>query len=97
MSGITSGITSGIRLYVFHPKCPHCERFGNVLEKSGLNVQALDVTVNAPPQGVNAVPAIVLATGQVLTGTAAFEYIDKNHRADPEGMFGDDGHSLGSW
>ena len=75
---------------VYYPGCPNCTRFIDALGRAkGADVRLVNISDLSKQQraGITAVPTLLLPGGQKLTGTQAFEYLDK-FRGDPDPFFG---------
>lgn len=72
---------------VYSPQCPNCLRFMDALGRTtaARDVRLVDVSqlTDVQLQRVQAVPALVLAGGQTMYGTKAFEWL-KQYEADVE-------------
>lgn len=70
---------------VYSQQCPNCTRFIDALKATSAagHVRLLEVSQLPPHQvrSVTAVPALVLAEGQTLYGTKAFEWL-KQYEGD---------------
>lgn len=66
-----------IAVYVAPSACPNSRRFCDKLRRDCTlpNVVEVDVTKCAPPEGLTAVPTVVLEDGQTFVGQAAFEWL----------------------
>jgi hypothetical protein len=74
-------------------RCTNCQRFVGALRRTDIaaSTQVVDVDVTGPVRGLEYVPTVRTATGAVLSGTKAFEWL-KDYEAgadlDSAGGFG---------
>lgn len=82
-----SGARGQQHTLLYSTQCPNCLRFIDALKRTSAaaSVSLADVASLSPSQlaSVQAVPALVLADGQTLYGTKAFEWL-KQFEADVE-------------